>query len=396
MLQNNKQLAKRDVVIIGAGAAGLMCAIEAGKRGRSVLVLEHMNKTGKKIRISGGGRCNFTNTNLSPDNYLSANPHFCKSAVARFTPSDFVGMVERHGIEYHEKEKGQLFCQGSSGHIVRMLHEECRNVGVEIVLNCKISSITKKDTYSVSTDSCKIEADSLVIATGGLSYPELGATDMGFRMAKKFGLKTTQMKPALVPLVFGRPDLIKYSGLSGVSFDAIVSGKEHQFRGEILFTHRGLSGPAILQISSYWNRGEEITIDLMPDRDANGLFMLRRTSRMELSNLLSEYLPRRFSHRWCELYSPSKPICQYTEKELKDSAYLVHHWKIRPEATEGYKRAEITAGGVDTDELSSKTMEVKKVPGLYFVGEVVDVAGQLGGYNLQWAWSSGFVAGQYA
>jgi len=394
--KDNKLLLKKDVVILGAGASGLMCAIEAGKRRRSVLILEHMNKTGKKIRISGGGRCNFTNTNLGPDNYLSANPHFCKSALARFTPYDFIGMVERHGIEYYEKEKGQLFCRGNSGNILRMLQKECQSAGVEIRLNCTIGGITKTDNFSISTDSCTIQADSLVIATGGLSYPELGATDMGVRIAKRFGLKVTQMKPSLVPLVFGSQELKMYGKLSGVSLDAAVGCKRNRVRGEILFTHRGLSGPAILQVSSYWDRGDEITIDLMPDRDAYGLFMLRRTSRIELSNLLSEYLPRRFSHKWCELHSPSKPICQHTEKELKHRAYLLHHWKIRPEATEGYKRAEITSGGIDTDELSSKTMETKKVPGLYFIGEVVDVAGQLGGYNLQWAWSSGFVAGQYA
>ena len=394
--KDKKPLIKKDVVVIGAGAAGLMCAIEAGKRNRSVLVLEHMDKIGKKIRVSGGGRCNFTNINLRPDNYLSANPHFCKSALARFTPHDFIGMVERHGIEYYEKEKGQLFCRGTSGDIVGMLYEECRNAGVELLMNCRVGSITKADHFCVSTNFNRIEAGSLVIATGGLSYPELGATDMGFRTAVRFGLKVTQLKPALVPLVFGRNDLEKFNELSGVSFDAMVGFRGRQFRGEVLFTHQGLSGPAILQVSSYWDSGDEITIDLMPDRDAYELFTSRRKSRIELSNLLSEYLPRRFSHRWSELNAPARPLCQYTEKELKDIAHQIHHWTIRPEDTEGYGKAEITAGGIDTNELSSKTMEAKKVSGLYFVGEVVDVAGQLGGYNLQWAWSSGFVAGQYA
>jgi len=396
LTQDNKPLIKRDVVVIGAGAAGLMCAIETGKRRRSVLVLEHMNKIGKKIRVSGGGRCNFTNTNLGPDNYLSTNPHFCKSALARFTPYDFTGMIERHGIEYFEKEQGQLFCRGTSGDIVKMLHEECRSAGVEIRTNCRVGNIMKTGNFSISTDFARIEAGSLVIATGGLSYPELGATDIGFRIARKFGLKITRLKPALVPLVLGREDLKKYDELSGVSFDALVACKGRQFRGEVLFTHHGLSGPAILQVSSYWDKGDEVIIDLMPGRDAHELFVLRRRSRIEFNNLLSEFLPRRFSRRWCELLGQSKPMCQYTEKELKDIAHQVQNWTIRPASAEGYRRAEITAGGVDTDELSSKTMEAWKAPGLYFVGEVVDVAGQLGGYNLQWAWASGFVAGQYA
>ena len=395
MLQD-KQLIKKDVVIIGAGPAGLMCAIEAGKRGRSVLVLEHMNKIGNKIRVSGGGRCNFTNINLRPDHYLSANPHFCKSALARFTPGDFIGMIEKHGIAYHEKEEGQLFCRGTSGDIIRMLSQECLSSGVQTLLNCSVAGITKSDLFHISTNSCRIEASSLVIATGGLSYPDLGATDMGFRIAKQFGLKVTKMKPALVPLVFGQSDLKKFAELSGVSFDAEVTCGRRQFTGKILFTHRGLSGPAILQASSYWDAGNEVAIDLMPGVDSYGLLISNRQSRIELANLLSQYLPRKFSHRWCELQAPSQPLCRYTEKQLRDISYQIHHWTIRPAGTEGYKRAEITAGGIDTDELSSKTMEAKKVPGLFFAGEVVDVAGQLGGYNLQWAWSSGFVAGQYA
>ena len=394
--QDKKPLIRKDVVIIGAGAAGLMCAIEAGKRHRSVLVLEHMNKIGKKIRVSGGGYCNFTNINLRPDNYLSANPHFCKSALARFTPYDFIGIVERHGIEFYEKEKGQLFCRGTSGDIVRMLYEECRNARVEMRMNCRVGSITKAGPFYVSTNFDRIEAGALVIATGGLSYPELGATDMGFRTAQRFGLKVTQLKPALVPLVFGRHDLEKFNELSGVSFDTAVGYRGREFRGEVLFTHLGISGPAILQVSSYWDRGDEISIDLMPDRDIYELFTSKRKSRIELSTLLSEYLPRRFSRKWCALHAPSRPLCQYTEKELKEIAHKIHYWTIKPEGTEGYKKAEVTAGGIDTDELSSRSMEAKKVPGLYFVGEVLDVAGQLGGYNLQWAWSSGFVAGQYA
>ena len=395
-MQNKKVLLKTDVVIIGAGAAGLMCAIEAGKRKRSVLVLEHMDKIGKKIRVSGGGSCNFTNIHLRPDHYLSANPHFCKSALARFSPHDFIAMLESYGITYYEKEKGQLFCRGTSVDIVRMFREECNKAGIEIHVNCRTGSVrTKAGLFFVSTHFGSIEARALVIATGGLSYPELGATDMGFRIAARFGLKITQLKPALVPLVFERHDLQKFNALSGVSFNAAVSCRGRQFRGKVLFTHRGLSGPAILQASLYWDRGDEITIDLMPDRDAYELLSSKRKSRIELSNLLSEYLPRRFSHLWAALHAPSKPLCRYTEKELKDIAQQVHQWTLRPEDTEGYRKAEITAGGIDTDELSSRTMEAKKVPGLYFVGEVVDVAGQLGGYNLQWAWSSGFIAGQY-
>jgi hypothetical protein len=395
-MQDRKPLIKKDVVIIGAGAAGLMCSIEAGKRNRSVLVLDHMGSIGKKIRVSGGGRCNFTNIYLRPENYLSANSHFCKSALSRFTPNDFIGMVEKHGIAYHEKENGQLFCRDTSADIVRMLSAECRNAGVAIRVNCRIGSIAKADHFRISTDSGRIDAAALVIATGGLSYPALGATDMGFRTARRFGLKITQLKPALVPFLFSRHDQKLFNALSGVSFHAEVNCKGRRFRGEVLFTHRGLSGPAILQVSSYWDCGEEIAIDLMPEKDAYALLNSERKSRIELSNLLSEYLPRRFSRTWCELYAPSRPLCQYTEKELKDIAYQVHHWTIRPEGTEGYGNAEVTAGGVDTEELSSKTMETKKVPGLYFAGEVVDVTGQLGGYNLQWAWASGFVAGQYA
>lgn len=386
---------KRDVVIIGAGASGLMCAIEAGKRGRSVLVLDHMEKTGKKIRVSGGGRCNFTNIISEADNYLSENPHFCKSALARFTPRDFMNMVERHGIEYYEKEKGQLFCSRSSDEIVKMLHEECDKALVEIRLHCRVASIAKADLFSVVTDIGVIEAESVVIATGGLSYPELGATDMGYRIAREFGLKVTHLKPALVPLVLSRSDRKMFTELSGVSFDAIVGCGHKYFRGEVLFTHRGLSGPAILQISSYWMPGSDIVINLMPDIDAYEHFMSKSKSRVELDNIISEFIPRRLSRKWCELYAPSRPICSFSEKEYKDIAYKIHDWIIRPEGTEGYKKAEITSGGINTDELSSKTMEAKKAPGLFFIGEVVDVSGQLGGYNLEWAWSSGFAAGQY-
>jgi len=391
-----QRLIKKDVVIIGAGAAGLICAIETGKRHRSVLVLDHMEKIGEKIRVSGGGHCNFTNLNLQPGNYFSTNPHFCKSALAGFTPEDFISMLDRHGIEYFEKEKGQIFCKKTSREIVRMLYKECANAGVEMRMNCRASVISKNENFSIATNWGVVEASSLVIATGGLSYPELGATDIGYRTAGQFGLKVTKLKPALVPLIFRQRDREIFKELSGVSFDASVSCKGAHFRGKVLFTHRGLSGPAILQISLYWEQGDKISINLLPDIDAYALFISKRTSRIALSNLLSEHLPRRFIHTWCCLHASSRPLRTYTEKEIKDIAGLLHSWTIIPEGTEGYRKAEITLGGVDTAELSSKTMEAKKVPGLYFVGEVIDVSGQLGGYNLQWAWSSGYAAGQYA
>lgn len=371
-----------------------MCAIEAGKRKRSVFVLEH-NKSARKIRASGGGRCNFTNRNIQQENYLSNNMHFCKSALARFTPNDFISMVEKHKIDYYEKEKGQLFCCGTSGEIVRMLHNECNEAGVKIKLGYEISGIAKSRNFVISTNFGKVEAESLVVATGGLSYPQLGATDLGLRIAEQFGLKVIQPRPALVPFIFRQSDLVKFRELSGVSFEAIVRCQKRQFRGEVLFTHKGISGPAILQVSSYWDKGDKIYIDLMPDKEIYNLFLSKRTSKMELSSFLSFYLPKRFCKRWCELYAPSKPLNTYTEKELKQMSDKLHCWILKPECTEGYKKAEVTAGGVDTIELSSKTMEARKMPGLYFTGEVVDVTGQLGGYNLQWAWSSGFAAGQY-
>jgi hypothetical protein len=305
-------------------------------------------------------------------------------------------MLERHAIPYYEKEQGQLFCGGTSADIVNMLQEECTRAGVDISLNCRVESVRKKDgLFSVATHFGNVEASALVIATGGLSYPELGATDLGFRVAEKFGMKITRLKPALVPFVFERHDLQKFRELSGVSFDAAVGCGGRRFRGKILFTHRGISGPGVLQSSLYWNRGHEIAIDLLPEKDVFELLLSKHRSRTELNNFLSGYLPRRFSRLWCELYAPSKPLCQYTDKELKDIAQQFHQWHIRPEDTEGYGKAEITAGGIDTGELSSKTMEAKKVPGLYCIGEVVDVTGQLGGYNLHWAWASGFVAGHY-
>lgn len=384
-----------DVIIIGAGASGLMCAIEAGRRGRSVLVLDHSDRIGSKIRISGGGRCNFTNTDLSPDNYISNNPHFCKSALSRFTPMDIISMLKRRGIEYLEKEAGQLFCRDSSNRIIEMLHDEICSAGGEIRLNCNIKKITRDSIFALKTNFGIFESKSLVVATGGLSYPNVGASDMGYKIASQFGIGITLLRPALVPFTLDPKDLKHAVELSGVSVKAGISTRGVTFTGDILFTHRGLSGPAVLQASSYWNPGEDLHIDLMPGVDAYELFILKRHGKIEMRNLLAQLLPRRLAHSWCDRYILSKPMNQYLDRELKDIADQIHDWKIRPAGTEGYKTAEVTLGGIDTNDLSSKTMESKKVPGLYFTGEVVDVTGQLGGYNLHWAWASGFAAGQY-
>jgi len=338
-----------DVIVIGAGAAGLMCAIEAGKRGRAVLVLERNDAVGKKIRISGGGRCNFTNIYTSPENFISENPNFHKSALARYQPARFIELVERHGIRYHEKKLGQLFCDGTSQEIIAMLQKECANAKVEIQLSCRVESIRKKHRFQLETNAGAMTCESLVIASGGLSIPRIGATAFGYGVAKQFGLRVTELRPGLVPLLLGGEEAKPWRALSGVSLDANVQFQKTAFREKILFTHRGLSGPAILQISSYWKPGEAISIQPLPP------------------------LPRRFVQAWHE-----------------------QDWKPLPSGTEGYAKAEVTAGGVDTAELSSKTMEANRIPGLYFIGEVVDVTGQLGGFNFQWAWASGFAAGQSA
>lgn len=387
---------KKDVIIIGAGASGLMCALETGKRGRSVMALDHADKQGRKIVVSGGGHCNFTNIYGNYENYLSDNQDFCRSSLSRFTPQAFIAMLERHGIKYFEKVNGRMFCSGSSREIADMLKKECAEADVEILLNCCISEIKKEKNFILSTTEGFLESESLVIATGGLSYASIGATDIGYRLAKQFGLKITALKPGLVPLVFNAADLKKYKDLSGISVDTVVFCNKKHFRGNILFTHRGLSGPAILQASLYWSEGDEITIDLLPDTDIYRLFSEKKQAGIELHNLLSGCFSKRFSRKWCETYIQSKPVGQYTDKELKIIAAQLHNWVIRPAGTEGYTKSEVTLGGVDTAELSSKTMEVKKIPGLYFIGEVVDVTGQLGGYNLQWAWSSGYAAGQFA
>jgi predicted Rossmann fold flavoprotein len=385
-----------DVIVIGGGAAGLFCAVEAGRRGRSVLVLEHAERVGKKIGISGGGRCNFTNIHTSAENFISANPHFCKSALARYTPADFISLVEKHGIKYHEKKLGQLFCDDSSSQIIDMLLRECLDAGVEIRCNCQVLSLQKENSFRIETNQGSFVSSSLVIATGGLSIPPLGATDFGYRIARQFGLRIEETRPALVPLTLTPQMLGQLSSLSGVSLDVIAECYGKEFRENILITHRGLSGPAILQISSYWRPREPIYINLLPGEDIFDTLTRNQSSSVELVNLLARRLPRRFAEAWCELYTASKPLRQYDKRELDEIAQRIHRMQITPSGTEGFRKAEVTAGGVATTELSSQTMEAKRVPGLYFIGEVVDVTGQLGGYNFQWAWASAHAAGQFA
>lgn len=385
-----------DVVVLGGGAAGMMCAIEAGKRGRSVILLERNQNIGEKIRISGGGRCNFTNTDIDHQSYISLNPHFCKSALARYTPSDFIALVAKHGIRYHEKKLGQLFCDGSSRQIIEMLLTECRECGVEIQTSSRVGDIVRDDAYIVATDRRTIRCESLVVATGGLSIPKLGASDLGYTIARTFGIAITGMKPGLVPFTFSGDELRFFSVLSGVSIDALVSCSGMEFRENILFTHRGLSGPAILQVSSYWDANRTIVIDLFPGVDLLEEFKKRARENIRIPTFLSSYVPHRFAEAWCKTHGYTKPLNQMPMRELVELARVLHAWEVKPAGTEGYDKAEVTCGGVDTAELSSQTMETKKSPRLYFIGEVVDVTGWLGGYNFQWAWASGFAAGQYA
>lgn len=384
-----------DVIVIGAGAAGLMCAIEAGKRGRSVLVLERNKEIGEKIRISGGGRCNFTNIVAEHDSYLSQNEHFSKSALARFTPQDFIELVKRYGIAYHEKKLGQLFCDDRSREIIEMLLAECKTARVKIRTAMNITQIKKEDSFIVETEDGAFQSHSLVIATGGLSVPKIGATAFGYEIAKQFGLHVVPCKPGLVPFVLSEKDREMFSSLAGVSVDATVSCNKMQFRENILFTHKGLSGPAILQISSYWSPGDTVTIDLLPEIDILATLMRNRQEKILVGSLLVDYLPKRFVQKWGEVNDLMPPLNTLSNKKIELTAYQLHNWEIVPAGTEGYEKAEVTVGGVDTNELSSKTMEAKKAPGLYFIGEVVGVTGWLGGYNFQWAWASGFVAGEY-
>jgi hypothetical protein len=385
------------VIIIGAGASGLFCARECGKRGRAVLLLDHAEGIGSKIRISGGGRCNFTNLHISADRYFSHNPHFCKSAFARFTPRDILGLLEKYHIAYYEKEAGQMFCVKSSRDILSMLERECAQGKVEMRHKCRISEIKKEKLFFVTTNQGTFSTDSLVIATGGLSYANLGASGFGHDVARQFGLQVTQVRPALVPFVFAEQERKAFQELAGISLDATVSCGGHQQRGNILFTHRGLSGPAALQASLYWLPGEALTINLLPAIDLLEIFSARRKSKVQIQNLLAEHFPKRFVQSWCYHHAISeKPLNETSDKALKIIAQGLHAWQIIPKGTEGYKTAEVTAGGVDTSGLSSKTMEAKNVPGLFFIGEVVDVTGALGGYDLHWAWASGFAAGQEA
>lgn len=399
----------KDVAIIGAGAAGMMCAIEAGKRGRSVVLIDHAHKLAEKIRISGGGRCNFTNRYVKAENYLSGNPHFCRSALARFTPQDFIALIEKHGIRYHEKKSGQLFCDDSSQQVIDMLRHECAMAGINWQMPSQVQQVEHiseiasaqhaQKRFLITTDRNVIAADSLVIATGGLSIPQIGASAFGYQIAHQFGIGVVSLRPGLVGLTFAADDFAGFKDISGIAIDAIVSCDGALFRENVLFTHRGLSGPAILQISSYWQPGKQLHINLLPQHDAYQIFLEHRSSTMLLTNLLACYLPKRFVQIWfssmlTELPMTVKPVNQYQTVELRRIADRIHDWQIRPNGTTGYKKAEVTLGGIDTRELSSKTMESRHIPGLYFIGEVVDVTGQLGGFNFQWAWSSGFAAGQ--
>jgi predicted Rossmann fold flavoprotein len=391
-----------DVTIIGAGAAGLMCAIVARQRGRSVVVLEKGERIGAKILISGGGRCNFTNIHARPENFLSSNPDFCKSALARYKPDDFIAMVERHGIAYHEKKLGQLFCDHSSREIVEMLKRECDDAGVLIKTGADVTEVRRIESdgsFEIVTAGETFGAKKLVVATGGLSLPKLGATDFAYRIARQFGLNVSPGRAGLVPFTFGGADLEFCRALSGISAPCLArvessQGRSIDFTEHFLFTHRGLSGPAMLQVSSYWQAPAQLCINLFPDGDARAWLEENRTSGMRLDTLLARRLPERFAGAWAALLPQVRPVRQYSSRELDEIAQRLENWMLRPAGTEGYATAEVTVGGIDTGDLHSKTMEARKVPGLHFVGEAVDVTGWLGGYNFQWAWASGHACGQ--
>ncbi len=409
-----------DAVVVGAGAAGLMCAIEAGRRGRRVVLLEHNPQIGRKILISGGGRCNFTNRHTTADHFVSRNPHFAKSALARFTPRDFVDMVERHRIPYHEKTLGQLFCDRAAADILDMLAAECAAAGVRILTACTVSQVgaapgggfvvetsgTGRQSgaatprpgggFVVETSGGTFQCAALVIASGGLSIPKMGATPFGYSVARQFGLRIVECHPALVPLAFGAAERERFAGLAGVSTEVTALASGPAFREKLLFTHRGLSGPAILQVSSYWRDGESVAIDLLPGVDFAAALAACRAAgaRTEVRTVLARYLPKRLADRWCQVQGISKSVIALSDREVAAMAADLHAWRVQPAGTEGYDKAEVTGGGVGTGELSSKTMECRKVPGLYFIGEVVDVTGQLGGFNFQWAWASGAAAGR--
>ena len=400
-MESGKQF---DVIVIGAGAAGLMCAAVAGQRGRRVALIDHASVLAEKIRISGGGRCNFTNLQVSWQNFLSENPHFCKSALARYTPQDFLSLMKSYGIAYHEKHKGQLFCDDSAEQIIQMLKAECQKGGVEILMPCKVQKLFQSaDKFQVETDQGVMQSDSVVIATGGLSIPKIGATDFAYRVARQFDIPVVAPVPALVPLTFDLESWRVFVPLAGISLEVeIETGIKKQrghFREDLLFTHRGLSGPAVLQISSYWQEGSEIRINLLPDVDlAEQLIHEKSTSRKNLGNVLATYLPHRLAEGWLQLgnYQADQRIADMTDKALRALGESVNNWKITPNGSEGYRKAEVTRGGIDTKALSQQTMMVNKLAGLYFIGESVDVTGWLGGYNFQWAWASGVAAGQAA
>ena len=393
-----------DVIVIGAGAAGLMCAIAAGQRGRSVVVLERGERIGAKILISGGGRCNFTNLYAGPENYLSSNPDFCKSALARYTPDDFLALVERHGIAWHEKKLGQLFCDGSSREIVEMLRQECDDAGVEIRTGVDVTEIRRVESdgsFEVVTLRETFSAQRLVIATGGLSLPKLGATDFAYRIARQFGLNMLPVRAGLVPFTFGGEELEFCRALSGVSAPCSASVEDRstksrgvEFTEHFLFTHRGLSGPAMLQASSYWQAPDELRLNLFPGGGARAWLEENRASGLRLDTLLARRLPERFATAWTASLAPLRPVRHYSSNELDDFARRLENWTLRPAGTEGYAMAEVTVGGIDTREIDSKTMEARKAPGLHFIGEAVDVTGWLGGYNFQWAWASGHACGE--
>ena len=381
-----------DALILGGGAAGLMCAIEAGKRGRRVAVLERLDQLGKKILISGGGRCNFTNLYCQPETFISGNPHFAKSALARYTPDDFIALVKKYGIPYHEKKLGQLFCDRSARDILGMLEAECKDAGVSVFLDTKIHQVERTSEFIVRAENAEFRAAALVVATGGLSIPKIGATSFGYDLARQFGLAIRDPWPGLVPLVLTDDDCSRYCDLAGVSADVIASCGGQQFREKMLITHRGLSGPAILQISSYWKKPQPILIDLAPRSEVTAVFGDSKTPR-NLATLRAElrkHLPHRLADRWLDFHVPTS----WTNHALDDFEKQAHAWSISPSGTEGYEKAEVTAGGIDTNELSAKTMESRKVSGLFFIGEVVDVTGHLGGFNFQWAWASGAAAGR--
>ncbi|HEB56090.1 MAG TPA: NAD(P)/FAD-dependent oxidoreductase [Gammaproteobacteria bacterium] len=387
-----------DVLIIGASASGLMCAIQAGKRGRKVIILDHADKPGKKILISGGGRCNFSNYNISSENYISHNPHFCKSALSRFSQWDFIAMLNEYKIPYHEREHGQLFCDNSARDILSMLLVECKKANVEIRLNCEIEQTEKTDEhlFIINTSTGKFQSNALVIATGGLSIPRMGASPFGFKLAQQFGHHVQPTSAGLVPFTLQPKDKERLATLSGIAVDSIVSNERIQFRENLLFTHRGLSGPAILQISSYWNPSEDINIKLLPDHDVTDFLSTRKSTqaKIRLKTVLAEILPKRLLLTLLGQQIVDSSLQNISQARIGEIARQLQHWNIKPNGTEGYRTAEVTRGGIDCNELSSKTMESRKVKSLYFIGEVVDVTGWLGGYNFQWAWSSGWCAGQ--